>query len=250
MKKQKYYVVLNGRINGIFLNWNDCKEMIQGFSNASYKSFEEPYEAMDFLLKNTNRDVNIKNREKFVENCNENCNENVDENIDESVNKSIDESIDINIDRNQHIDTIYGNNDIIEAYVDGSFDSTFNTYGSGVVILKNDIVIEQFSIKGDNDEFTSMRNVAGEINASIIAMKYCYDNNYDNLTIYYDYNGIEKWFTGEWKANKKGTQEYKKISNFYGERIKIKFVKVKAHSGNKYNELADELAKKSIKINL
>ncbi|SFE62816.1 ribonuclease H1 domain-containing protein [Peptostreptococcus sp. D1] len=222
MKKQKYYVVLNGRINGIFLNWNDCKEMIQGFSNASYKSFYKPYEAMDYLQKNIEKDVSTDNKKNIDKNC----------------------------DENQHIDTIYGNNDIIEAYVDGSFDSTFNTYGSGVVILKNDVVIEQFSIKGDNDEFTSMRNVAGEINASIIAMKYCYDNNYDNLTIYYDYNGIEKWFTGEWKANKKGTQEYKKISNFYGEKIKIKFVKVKAHSGNKYNELADELAKKSIKINL
>ena len=29
-----------------------------------------------------------------------------------------------------------------------------------------------------------------------------------DLTIYYDYSGIEKWATKEWKRNKKGTIEY------------------------------------------
>ena len=217
MKKQKYYVVANGRKNGIYLNWDDCKEMVQGFPNALYRAFEEPYKAMDFLLENTSGNVSEKVKETTTNDCNK------------------------NVDENHH-------NAVIEAYVDGSFDSSTNTYGSGVVILKNGNIIEQLSIKGDNEELLSMNNVAGEINAALLAMKYCYNNNYDNLTIYYDYNGIEKWATGEWKANKKGTQEYRQLANLYAKRLNIKFVKVKAHSGNQYNELADKLAKQSINL--
>ena len=43
--KQKYYVVWNGRKNGIFLSWEECKQSIDKFANASYKSFESKEEA-------------------------------------------------------------------------------------------------------------------------------------------------------------------------------------------------------------
>lgn len=36
----KYYVVLRGRMTGIFFNWEDCKKMIDRYPNAKYKSFE------------------------------------------------------------------------------------------------------------------------------------------------------------------------------------------------------------------
>ena len=43
--KQKYYVVWNGRKKGIFLSWDECKQSIDKFANASYKSFESKEEA-------------------------------------------------------------------------------------------------------------------------------------------------------------------------------------------------------------
>ncbi|MBR4349231.1 MAG: ribonuclease H family protein, partial [Bacteroidales bacterium] len=43
--KQKYYVVWNGRKKGIFLSWEECKQSIDKFANASYKSFESREEA-------------------------------------------------------------------------------------------------------------------------------------------------------------------------------------------------------------
>ena len=43
--KQKYYVVWNGRKKGIFLSWDECKQSIDKFANASYKSFENKEEA-------------------------------------------------------------------------------------------------------------------------------------------------------------------------------------------------------------
>ena len=47
---------------------------------------------------------------------------------------------------------------------------------------------------------------------------------------------------------KKGTKEYKKFYDSIKDKLNIKFVKVKAHSGDKYNEEADRLAKLSFTI--
>ena len=93
-----------------------------------------------------------------------------------------------------------------------------------------------------------MRNVAGEIEAAKIAMNYCIDNNINNLILYFDYEGIEKWCLGLWKTNKEGTTKYKKFYDNIKDKLNVEFVKVKAHSGNKYNDEADKLAKKAIGI--
>lgn len=39
-KKSKYYVVWKGRKQGIFDNWDDCKQSVFGYDGAKYKSFE------------------------------------------------------------------------------------------------------------------------------------------------------------------------------------------------------------------
>jgi ribonuclease HI len=131
----------------------------------------------------------------------------------------------------------------IKAYVDGSYEHSLRAYGSGVVILKGEKIQETFSVRGDDKNLVAMRNVAGEIEASKIAMKYCIDNDIKDLILYFDYEGIEKWCSGVWKANKEGTIEYKKYYDSIKNKLNVKFIKVKAHSGNKYNDLADELAK-------
>jgi len=45
MTKNKFYVVWEGRICGIFDNWNDCNAQVTGFENAKYKSFETKQDA-------------------------------------------------------------------------------------------------------------------------------------------------------------------------------------------------------------
>jgi ribonuclease HI len=40
-RKKKYYVIWRGHKTGIFESWNECKNLIQGFPNASYKSFHD-----------------------------------------------------------------------------------------------------------------------------------------------------------------------------------------------------------------
>lgn len=44
-KKQKYYVVWQGNLPGIYDNWEACQRQIKGVSGAQYKSFETLEEA-------------------------------------------------------------------------------------------------------------------------------------------------------------------------------------------------------------
>jgi len=45
MAKNKFYVVWQGRITGVFDNWNDCNTQVNGFEGAKYKSFVTKSEA-------------------------------------------------------------------------------------------------------------------------------------------------------------------------------------------------------------
>lgn len=63
------------------------------------------------------------------------------------------------------------------------------------------------------------------------------------VVIYYDYQGIESWATGEWKASKPVSQNYKKAFDEVATGMQVDFVKVKSHTGVEFNEMADELAK-------
>ena len=47
----KYYVVRNGRKNGIYRTWNECKVQVDGFPCAVYKSFKTEEEAIQFYGK-------------------------------------------------------------------------------------------------------------------------------------------------------------------------------------------------------
>lgn len=136
--------------------------------------------------------------------------------------------------------------DGIIAYVDGSFHPKKHLYGYGAVLIEGQKVIKQFMGKGDHPDYVSMRNVAGEIAGSQCAVSWAIRHGYEMIVIYYDYMGIEKWATGEWQAHKTGTKAYALFMQEAQKKICIEFVKVLAHSGDTYNELADQLAKKAV----
>lgn len=134
------------------------------------------------------------------------------------------------------------------AYVDGSFDAAIGKYAFGCVILTPDGDIIKESGNGDNPESLAIRNVAGEMLGAMTAVRWAIKNGYDNLELRYDYDGIEKWATGVWKAKNTLTQKYAEYMQRQQNHIKISFRKVKAHSGDYYNEEADKLAKEALKI--
>lgn len=131
------------------------------------------------------------------------------------------------------------------AYVDGSFDKASGYYSYGVILFTKDGRCH-ISKKEKDENMNSMRNVAGEIRGAMVSMEKALEEKKDTLYLYYDYMGIEKWATGEWKANKYGTKMYKNYYDSIKDSLRVVFKKVVAHSGNKYNEEADKLAKKAL----
>ena len=131
-------------------------------------------------------------------------------------------------------------------YVDGSWRPSYPTrVGSAVIIVDGDKTEELFFSKEDL-ELSKQRNVGGELRASMVAIKTAIDRGYDKVQINYDYEGIEKWCIGVWKTKNKYTKAYKEYCQEMMKYIKIEFIKVDAHSGDYYNELADFYAKKSL----
>lgn len=211
MAKNNYYAVRVGKTPGIYKTWEECKAQVIGYKGAIYKGFAEKQDAEDFLrggLSASSTDAASDN----------------DENP--QVEPSVSE---------------------ITAYVDGSF-SGGKSFGCGCIILKDGEIIAEISKAYEDEELATMRNVAGEIKASELAMQYALDNGYTSLSIYHDYQGIASWCLGEWKTNKAGTIAYKQFYDDIKDKLKVHFIKVKGHSGDEYNEIADRLAKKALGI--
>lgn len=130
-----------------------------------------------------------------------------------------------------------------EAYVDGSFID--GPIGYGALILKDGKLVFEVGSTVDDSTLLDMRQVGGELQAVYAVIKWCKENHIHQISIFYDYEGIECWATGRWKAKNSATEAYAKFIKSC--EIGITWNKVKSHSGVQWNEYVDRLAKKGSK---
>lgn len=130
----------------------------------------------------------------------------------------------------------------LRIYVDGSFSPDFDKAGWAFVAVENDVELTRGS--GYTAFPAESRNIDGEVMASYQAMRWL-DLNDKFGTICHDYEGIARWARGEWQAKSHIAQQYVAAAKPY--LFRVKFEKVAAHTGVKWNELVDKLAKEAIK---
>lgn len=135
----------------------------------------------------------------------------------------------------------------ITVYVDGSFNPDLNRYSYGCICVDGDAVVNTLNGSGNDPEVAKIRNVAGEMLGAMNAVRWAKQQGYEAIDIIYDYMGIEMWATGGWKANNEYTRGYAEYMRKSSMEIAINFSKVAAHTGDKYNEQADELAKSALR---
>ena len=218
MAKKKYYAVKVGKKLGIYNSWDECREQVNGFNGAQYKGFATKEEAEQYLGQSN------------LEDGNQTTNEVKTDNSDRDINAYLDSMEETTL----------------VAFVDGSYDVASKTYGFGVVLLSKDGLVEEILGSDNNKDYVDSRNVAGEIEGVQAAINHAVGKSYKKVAIFYDYEGIQKWAEGEWKAKAAIAKDYVVFVNDMKRVIDIEYLKVKAHSGIKYNEMADELAKRSL----
>lgn len=220
MAKKKVYAVKKGRKTGVFLTWEECKALVDGYPGAQYKGFSAMEEAEAYL-----GIVPKQEADKTAE-------------IRDQVPHETEEALPACIRRD-----IPGQ---VVAYVDGSFDVSVGRYSFGCVIITPDNrIIRQFG-NGDNPDSVALRNVTGEMLGAMFAVQWCLVNDYKSINICYDYKGVELWVTGAWKAKNDLTQKYASYMRGHAGRISMTFTKIAAHTGDYYNEEADKLAKRGL----
>lgn len=205
---KKYYAVRVGRKVGIYNNWTDAKDQVHGYPNAIYRSFKTIQEAEAFMNPQAKQD---------------------------STNTAAPTKAEIIED-----------SDTVIAYVDGSFQKSTKRYSFGIVLLQNDQVIETLSRVGDNPKYQDSWQIAGEVFGALHAIQWAINNNFKKIIIHYDYVGIKHWALGEWRTNKPVSIDYAEAYQKLASQIDVEFVKVKAHSGVKYNEMVDQIAKDAL----
>lgn len=125
-------------------------------------------------------------------------------------------------------------------YVDGSYLN--GIIGWGFVHVKNREVLDK-KCGGIVPTPGTSRNITGELESAKMAIRDALSNGLKEIYIVNDYQGISSYITGAWKPDKQESKDYTNWVNSVKDKISIKFVKVKGHTNNIFNDMVDEMAK-------
>lgn len=131
------------------------------------------------------------------------------------------------------------------AYTDGSFREEVGKGTWAYILLRGGKMMAEAAGQLTLAELQGSRNIAAELKAAEEVIKFynyyapCFPG--EDLTVFHDYEGVGKWATGEWRAKKSLTRQYAEMTGPLVQRGAIKFVQVRGHSGNHWNNYVDRL---------
>lgn len=140
--------------------------------------------------------------------------------------------------------------DKVQAYIDGSYNTASEKYSYGMVVVKEDVILHIENGASEDNSSKDIRQIAGELKGAIKALEYARDNGIKELILIHDYVGVCYHATGFWERKEESSKKYYADFNYLTETngIKVTFVKVDSHTGDLFNEIVDEFAKKAINV--
>ena len=131
--------------------------------------------------------------------------------------------------------------------VDGSFNKVNGKIGSGIVVrykLNGNWKEEYYYIKCDNEALKG-NNVSGEMMALLNGVVIAQRKQWNIINIIFDYVGLYKFVEYKWSTNGKEQSLYNQKVNEIRDKfnLKLNWYKVKSHTQNRLNDMADKLAK-------
>lgn len=138
-------------------------------------------------------------------------------------------------------------------YTDGACSSNSGVGGWAYLIMYDGGMIKS---NGGGKEKTTGN--AMELKALCEAMVACSNIGVENMLVYSDsayvinyFDEMDKWYRNDWKKNNgksiKNKSLWKRVHELVKRGMRVEFEKVKAHSGDIYNDTVDSLAKGAIK---
>lgn len=144
---------------------------------------------------------------------------------------------------------------VLYCYVDGSFNSEIPNYSFGLCCVLDGKVVHIDNGQGNNKDAIEMQQIGGELLGAIKSLTYAKQENHHKVAILHDYMGVAKHAIpvdlGGWKRSNPFSDVYFTwMQTFFTSNsvIKVNFLKVDAHTGNDFNEIADGLAKLAVGI--
>lgn len=261
-KPKKYYAVNSGRNPGIYTCWDDCKEQVTGFSGAKYKSFPMREQAENYMnsaflsvTKEAEPTLSTENIAKIQQILLESSQGQQYDPISRDISKTTILTAGSAL-PNELIseETLIGYTDGSCVSLDGKLKGD-GVGGSGIVLLRNDLVLGRWAI--GSPEYPTTNNRA-ELNAIFMLLTFVSSLSFSTLVIrtdsQYSINALTRWISN-WKKNnwRKSNGEVvlnkfllgsidNMIEFFKRNGKEIRFEHVYGHRGDKYNEEADFLA--------
>ena len=251
MAAKKVYAVRRGKIIGILDSWDACKEAVDGYPGAEYKGFKTLEEARAYM-EGIAYPMEPSGQMVFQMEEIKPLHAGTDEEdraaggagaTGKAAGKKGEQLPDWEKRPSGMGDPQGG----LVAYVDGSYEHSVKRYAFGCVFILPDDTIYIENGSGSNPDTAQLRNVSGEMLGAMYAVRWAIKNGFSRIELRYDYEGIEKWVTGEWKSKTELTQKYAAAMRRWMENIQIRFTKVAAHTNVYYNELADKMAKTGLR---
>ena len=139
--------------------------------------------------------------------------------------------------------------DCLHIYVDGSYNRETERYSYGLVAVRDNIIEYIESGAAEDNSQKNIRQIAGELEATIKAVEYALNIGDKRVVIFHDYAGICHHATGFWERREESSiKYYNKMNELMESGIEVIFVKVDSHTGDFYNELVDEKCKEKVGI--